>query len=114
MKGPRAGNLVSLLGFIDNPSQYTEGSEYFAKYKGKNFHFLLPILRQEFREIFEDKNLIRKLNLLFISDGIKWIGENWSKKWNENMMQNLLTNETPGDEAKLGGTYFADVLKFGL
>ena len=41
MKAPKMGNLVSLLGFIDNPSQFTEGSAYFEKYKGKNFHFLV-------------------------------------------------------------------------
>lgn len=110
MKGPKCGNLVSLLGFIDNPSQYTEGSEYFAKYKGKNFRYLLPVLKEELKDIFADKDLIRKLNLLFISDGIKWIGENWSAQWNADMIKGLLENEMPENDEGLNNTYPAKVL----
>jgi hypothetical protein len=109
MKGPKCGNLNSLLGFIDNPSQFTEGSDYFPKYKGKNFGFLLPLIRDAFPEVFADKQLIRKLNLLFVSDGIKWIGENWSAQWNKDMIQSLIANEIPDQDSGLGTTYPAQV-----
>lgn len=110
MKGPKLGNLKSLIAFIDDPAQFTEGSKYFKKYKGKNFHFLLPILKEELKDVFDDKDLIRKLNLLFLSDGIKWIGENWSQKWNDNMMKSLLQDEIPEAEIDLSNTYPAKVI----
>ena len=73
---------------------------------------LLPVIKEELKDVFYDKDLIRKLNLLFISDGIKWIGENWSKKWNENQIKNILTNEIAEDEADLKNTYAGKVLNF--
>jgi hypothetical protein len=110
MKGPKCGNLQTLLGLIDNPAQYTEGSPYFPKYKGKNFYFLLPLLKEEMSDVFEDKNLLQKLNLIFMSDGIKWIAENWSETWNQDMIKTILENELPETKEDLNQTYFGKVL----
>src|SRR3989344_3598023 len=82
LKAPRVEALTSLLGFIDNPSQFVEGTKDFPEYKGKSFYNLLPVLRQELPEVFSDKNLLKKLNLLFIGSALSWVADNWSADWN--------------------------------
>lgn len=108
LKAPKVRALNSLLGFIDNPQQFVEGTKDFTKFKGKNFHHLLPLLQSKFPEIFADPLLLRKLNLIHIKEGIMWVSQNWSADWNAEMIKGLVENELPEDN--LGQTYYGMVL----
>ena len=63
IKAPKFRVLAKLLSFLYDPQQFIEGSNYFEKYKGKNFMFLMPTLKAELKELFDDKLLLKKLNL---------------------------------------------------
>jgi hypothetical protein len=45
LKAPKIRALLSIIGFIDNPQQFVEGTKDFDRFKGKNFYHLLPILQ---------------------------------------------------------------------
>jgi hypothetical protein len=102
--------LLSLLGFIDNPSQFVEGTSDYSKYKGKNFYNLFPVLKEELADIFTDSLLLKKLNLLGIREGIDWIAANWSTEWNKEMIANLVNKETPEDNEELLNSYYGKIL----
>lgn len=110
LKAPKMQALISLLGFIDNPSQFVEGTKDFPKYKGKNFYQFLPLLKQELPEIFSDINLLKKLNLLFIENDLMWVADNWSADWNKEMIAKVLNRELPDSEEGLESTYYGKVL----
>lgn len=110
LKAPKARILLSLLGFVDNPSQFVEGTKDFAKYKDKNFYSLLPILKEELSDIFADSKLLKKLNVQGIKEGVKWIADNWSADWNKEMISNLVNNELAGTSETLHKSYFGKVL----
>ncbi|MFA6993608.1 MAG: phosphotransferase [Patescibacteria group bacterium] len=110
LKAPKVATLQSLLGFIDNPSQFVEGTKDFAKYKGKNFYHLLPVLREELSDVFEDPQLVRKLNIIHISSGIMWVADNWSEDWNKEMIHNLLAQEVAETDEELERSYYGKVL----
>ena len=108
LKAPKVRALNSLLGFIDNPQQFAEGTKDFPKFKGKNFYHLLPILKSKFPEIFSDPQLLRKLNLISIKEGIMWVSQNWSTDWNAEMINGMIENELPKDD--LSQTYHGKIL----
>lgn len=108
LKAPKVRALNSLLGFIDNPQQYVEGTKDFSKFKGKNFHHLLPILKLKFPEIFADSQLLRKLNLIGVKEGVMWVSQNWSADWNAEMIKGLIKNELP--ENDFSQTYHGKIL----
>lgn len=108
LKAPKVRVLNSLLGFIDNPQQYVEGTADFSKFKGKNFHHLLPILRSKFPEIFADPQLLRKLNIMGIKEGVMWVSQNWSANFNTEMIARLMGNELSSDD--LSQTYHGKIL----
>ncbi len=111
LKAPKVRVLNSLLGFIDNPQQYVEGTDDFAKFKGKNFLHLLPILKARFPEIFEDPQLLRKLNIIGLKEGVMWVSQNWSADWNAEMIKGLIENELP--ENDFSNTYHGKILGYG-
>lgn len=102
--------LLSLLGFIDLPQQFVEGTGTFSQYKGKNFYHLFPSLKEELADIFADPLLFRKLNVMGIREGIDWIAANWSAEWNKEMISNLVNKETPDTEAELTNSYYGKIL----
>jgi len=110
LKAPKVATLQSLLGFIDNPSQFVEGTKDFPKYKGKSFYHLLPTLRSELSDVFADPQLVRKLNLIGISSGVMWVADNWSADWNKEMIHNLVTNEVAETDEALAQSYYGTVL----
>jgi hypothetical protein len=101
--------LLSLLGFIDNPSQFVEGTSDYPKYKGKSFYNLFSVLREELADIFTDSLLLKKLNLLGIREGIDWIAANWSAEWNKEMIANLVNEETPENDEGLLNSYYGKI-----
>jgi 5-methylthioribose kinase len=111
VKAPQVSILTSLLGFVHYPEQFVEGTPYFDEYKGKNFLHLLPTLKNELAEVFTDKKLLRKLNLLFISEGIMWIADNWSEEWNKEMISGIVRDELPDHNDELNNTYYGKVLR---
>ena len=110
LKAPKMRVLLSLLGFIDKPSQFVEGTKDFKMYKGKNFYHLLPILRDELSELFADPLLLEKLNLHFISEGLRWVAANWSADWNKQMIKMIVENELPDNKKDLVKSYYGKVL----
>lgn len=101
--------LLSLLGFIDLPQQFVEGTPAFSQYKGKNFYHLFPTLKEELSDIFKDPFLLQKVNILGIREGIDWIAANWSTEWNKEMIANLVNKETPDTEAGLANSYYGKI-----
>ena len=110
LRAPKVAVLESLLGFIDNPQQFVEGTDDFPNYQGKKFLFLLPILHEELKEAFSDPLLIRKLNLIYIGSGIMWIADNWSAEWNKEMMQNIITQEVPDEVGDVRNSYYGMII----
>jgi len=108
LKAPKVRVLLSIIGFIDNPQQFVEGTKDFDRFKGKNFYYLLPMLKARFPEIFADPQLLRKLNLIEIKESIKWVSQNWSADWNTEMINGLLQNEIGEDY--LSQTYHGKIL----
>lgn len=108
LKAPKVRALISLIAFIDNPQQFVEGTKDFPKFKGKNFYHLLPLLKEKFPEIFSDPELLRKLNLIGLKEGLMWVSQNWSADWNKEMIEGLIQNELPDND--LSQTYHGRVL----
>lgn len=108
LKAPKVRALISLIGFIDNPQQFVEGTKDFPKFKGKNFYHLLPLLKEKFPKIFADPKLLRKLNLIGLKEGLMWVSQNWSTNWNAEMIKGLIKNELP--ENDLSQTYHGKAL----
>lgn len=108
LKAPKVRALISLIGFIDNPQQFVEGTKDFPKFKGKNFYHLLPLLKEKFPEIFADPELLRKLNLIGLKEGLMWVSQNWSADWNKEMIEGLIQNELPDND--LSQTYHGKAL----
>lgn len=108
LKAPKTRALLSIIGFIDNPQQFVEGTKDFDRFKGKNFYYLLPILKARFPEIFADPQLLRKLNIIEIKESIKWVSQNRSADWNAEMIKGLIENEVVGDN--LSKTYHGKIL----
>jgi hypothetical protein len=110
VKSPKMRVLLSLLGFIDKPSQFVEGTKDFPAYKDKNFYHLLPVLKEELPDVFADPLLLEKLNLHFISEGVRWIAENWSADWNKQMIRTIVDNELAKNKQDLAASYYGKVL----
>lgn len=109
LKAPKVRALNSLLGFIDNPQQYVEGTTDFSRFKGKSFYHLLTILQSRFPEIFADPQLLRKLNIILIKEGVMWVSQNWSANFNAEMIARLMENELPSSD-DLSQTYHGKIL----
>jgi len=110
LRAPKVVALESLLGFIHNPQQFVEGTVDFPKYQGKKFSFLLPVLREELKEVFADPLLVRKLNLNGICSGIMWIADNWSAEWNKETMGSIIAHELHENEKGLAHSYYGKIL----
>jgi hypothetical protein len=107
---PKFLSLVSLLGLIDKPSQFVEGTPDYSRFKGIRFPYLLPILKSELPDVFADKNLVHKLNIVGVAIGLSWIAQDWSKEWNREMLKTLVEIETPSEVADLKNSYYGKLL----
>lgn len=111
IKAPKVQALISLLGFIDNPAQFVEGTKYYDMYQGKNFHPLFSTLKQKLPEIFADENLLRKLNLIGLNEGLFWIADNWSEEWNKEQIKRILKSELANTTDDLKDSYYGRILR---
>lgn len=109
LKAPSYRTLVSLLGFIDYPSQFVEGTKDFQGFKGKNFYELLPLVKESFTETFQDPLLLKKLNVQGVIIGVYWVSQNWSETWNQEMIKNLIENELAMSEEMLAKSYYGKI-----
>ena len=109
LRAPKMRALISLLGLIDNPSQFVEGTKDFPKYKGKSFYPFLPVLKESLSDVFSDQGLLKKLNLNGISIGMMWIADNWSTDWNKEMIRNIVDSELANSEQDLRESYFGKI-----
>jgi hypothetical protein len=107
---PKFLGLVSLLGLIDKPSQFVEGTPNYPRFKDVRFPYLLPILKSELPDVFADTNLVHKLNVVGVVIGMMWVSGDWSKEWNKEMIKNLVENETPDNVANLKNSYYGKLL----
>ena len=108
--GPQCLLLNPLIGFALQPNQLVEGSHLYESYKDANFQFLLPILRKELPRLFDDPTLLRKLNLLGIEVGLKWVAQDWSDEWAKEVIAGILSHEIPRDDAELEESYYGKAL----
>jgi 5-methylthioribose kinase len=95
--GPLVFMFTTMFGFLDNPSQYTDGTPQQADFEHVQFHHLFPIWYHEFASVFNvihrRERLILQLNLLYIVEGLQTISENWSPVLNDNLMKSILEHE---------------------
>lgn len=110
IKAPKVRTMVSLLGLIENPQQFVEGTDLFSLYKGKKFLHFLPTLVQEFPDVFNDSQLLLKLNLLGLKEGLMWVADNWSEEWNKEMITRMLKEEIPETKEGLHESYYGRIL----
>jgi len=106
---PSYRGLVSLIGLIDNPAQFVEGTPSYQAYRGKKFEYLYPVLKSAFTDELVDPKLAEKLNVLGVIDGLMWMSEDWSREWNKEMIKNLSTRETPTN-GDVSNTYYGEIL----
>lgn len=102
--------LVSLIGLIDNPAQFVEGTPDFGAYKGKKFEYLCPLLKEAFADELSDPDLALKLNVTGIIDGLMWVSQDWSREWNKEMIANLSSKETPAN-GDVSRTYYGEIVE---
>lgn len=107
---PTYRGMVSLIGLIDNPAQFVEGTPYYSAYKGKKFEYLYPLLKSVYAEELADPKLAEKLNVMGIIDGLMWVAEDWSKEWSKEMIANLAKRELAHD-GDMSGTYYGNILE---
>ena len=110
MKAPKIRALISLLGFIVEPSQFVEGTNDFAKFNKKNFYYLLPVLKRELPELFADPQLLRKLNIIGIGEGMMWVSQNWSREWNHELITDIVDRELAESDEDLQKYYYGKIL----
>ena len=106
---PAYRGLIPLVGLIDNPAQFVEGTPDYELYKGKKFEYLYPILKEAFATELADPYLARKMNVCGIIEGLMWVSEDWSREWNKEMITNLATQEVP-DDGDVSHTYWGRIL----
>lgn len=106
---PTYRGLVSLIGLIDNPAQFVEGTPDYPAYKGKKFEYLYPLLKEVYEDELTDPKLAEKLNVMGIIDGLMWVADDWSKEWSKEMIANLSAREmaSNGDVSR---TYYGEIL----
>lgn len=102
--------LISLIGLIDNPAQFVEGTTNFEAYKGKKFEYLYPVLKEKLGDILQDSNLGLKLNVLGMIEGLTWASGNWSKEWTKQLIKNLDEKEIPKD-GNYSTTYYLPIIE---
>ena len=107
---PSYRGLIPLIGLIDNPAQFVEGTPEYGAYKGKKFEYLYPLLKEAFLDELADPKLAEKLNILFIIDGLMWVADDWSKEWNKEMVAKLSTKEVVLD-GDMKNTYSGLILE---
>lgn len=110
LKAPKIRTVAAIIGFIGEPEQFVEGTKYYPRFKGKNFCYLLPILRKKFTEVFTDKDFLRKLNIIGIGEMVMWVAQNWSAEWNKQMIAGVLDRELAESEADLQRSYYGKIL----
>ena len=110
LRGPAAQSLVMLLLMIDQPQCVVEGKPLFERYRGRQFYALLPDLKEELSNLFADRALLRKLNLLNIGEQLFWVGDAWSAQFGEELVANILSNELAEDDDSLQNTYAGRII----
>lgn len=106
---PSYAGLIPLIGLIDNPGQFVEGTPDYEAYKGKKFEYLYPVLKQAFAEELKDDGLELKMNVLGIIGALMWVSEDWSREWNKEMVANLTAKEVPQD-GDVSSTYYGETI----
>jgi hypothetical protein len=107
---PAYVGLMPLVGLIDNPAQFVEGTPYYNEYKGKKFEYLYPLLKIAYLEELQDPQLVRKLNVLGIIENLMWVSGEWSKEWNQEKIAQLTSEELAETDEKLAETYFGKTI----
>jgi len=111
IQGPRYMMLPKLISTIDNISVIIEGTDYMSAYSDRKFENLYPGLRQRYDNVLSDKDIYRKMNIVFIMKGLRWIASNWSEEWNKAMIKDILQDEIAQEESALNQTYYGQILK---
>lgn len=110
VKGPRVMMLPKIISSIDNMSGLEAGTPYYKMYRNKKFEHLYSILIDKFIDVFDDRDLIRKLNLMYISRELQLVAKKRYGRWNNVVIQNLIDCEIASDNKHLGRTYYGQIL----
>jgi hypothetical protein len=110
LKAPKVRTVAAILGFIGEPEQFVEGTKDYPRFKGQDFCYLSPMLQQKLPEVFADKHLLRKLNIIGIGEMVMWVAQNWSAEWNKQMIARVLDRELAGSEVDLKKSYYGRIL----
>lgn len=111
MKGPRLMLLPKLISSIDNLGEIFDGTQYRRRYCYRKFENLYPVLRNKMKDVFDDPNLVKKLNLVLILRGIRLIAKNRYEDWNSQILRDILVYELVPKGASFRRTYYGHILK---
>jgi hypothetical protein len=103
--------LMSLIGVIDNPAQFVEGTSDFELYEGKKFEYLYPVIKEKLGNTLKEENLGLKLNVIGIIEALMWASQEWSTQWTKEMVEKLAADELPKDDDYSNTYYFPIVEK---
>lgn len=110
-RAPVMLELATLLSFLGDPQQFVEGRPEFARYKGQKFLHLVPVLRQELPELFDDPNLLKKLNLISLTASVNFLADNWSEKANAELVRSTLASGLPDSVEEHEQTLYGRTLR---
>ncbi len=108
-EGPQEGYLPTLLSFLERPGMFIPSTV--ADFSQTTFPFLYPSIKKAYADIWDLPVLIRKLNLLFISQSLQWMTERLSSAESLEFLQVILQRELPKNDNAYAQTYFARLLK---
>lgn len=102
--------LMSLIGTVDNPAQYVEGTSLYENYKGRKFEYFYSVIKEKLPDLLEEENLGLKLNILGIIEGLMWASEEWSKQWTKETVKKLVDKEVV-ESNDYSSTYYFPIIE---
>lgn len=111
IKGPKLMMLPKLISSIDNMGEIVDGTHHYKTYRDKKFEYLYPILLEKLPDVFLDKDLVRKLNLILIYRGLRLVAKNRFERWNHIIIKDMIDCEIAKTNKLLSQTYYGQILK---
>lgn len=111
VKGPKIMMLPKIISSIDNMEGLVAGTRYYKMYRNIKFEHLYPVLIKKMPDLFSDRDLARKLNLMFIYRELQLVAKNRFLHWNRMIIKDVIDCEIAKNNNSLSRTYYSQILK---